>query len=86
MSIDIFGTLDYQSGISEDLINNGYYCTRQTVITVPHAVGTQIDGIKNIGMEFPLDFTYTVKAERLPTYEMDPSGNIGLKEEVHKSK
>ncbi len=82
VSIDIFGTLDYQSGISEDLINNGYYCTRQEQITVPHAVGTKIDGIKNIGMEFPLDFTYTVEAERLPTYEMDISGNIGEGGEV----
>lgn len=82
VSIDIFGTLDYQSGISEDLINNGYYCTRQEQITVPHAVGTQIDGIKNIGMEFPLDFTYTVTSERLPTYEMDASGNLGPGGEV----
>jgi hypothetical protein len=82
VSIDIFGTLEYESGISEDLINNGYYCTRQEQITVPHAVGTQIDGIKNIGMEFPLDFTYTVSTERLPTYEMDTSGNLGEGGEV----
>ena len=33
-------------------------------------------------MEFPLDFTYTVTSERLPTYEMDASGNLGTGGEV----
>ena len=57
IQIDIFGTLDYEEGISEDLINNGYYCTRQEQITVPHAVGTKIEGIENMtGKIFPADF------------------------------
>ena len=77
IQIEIYGTLDYEEGISEDLINNGYYCTRQEQITVPHAVGTKIEGIKNIGMEYPLDFTYTVSTDRSPTYEMDISGYLG---------
>jgi hypothetical protein len=82
VSIDIFGTLDYQSGISQDLFENGYYSTRREQITVPHAVGTKIEGIENIGMEYPLDFTYTVSVERVPTYEIDASGNMGEGGEV----
>ena len=43
---------------------------------MPHAIGTKIEGIKNLGMEYPLDFTYTISVDREPTYETPISGNL----------
>lgn len=82
VNIDIYGALEYNSGQAENIINNDYFCYRKEQITVPHSLSTQIEGIENIGMEYPLDFTYSINVEREPTYVIPESGNIGDDGEV----
>ena len=82
VSIDIYGNLAYQAGLSEDILENHYYDFRRKQISVPHAVGTKIEGIQNLGMEHPIDFNYTISVEREPTYEIPVSGNLDLNGEV----
>lgn len=77
ISMDIYGSLEYVSGQAESIIDNDYYCYRKEQLTVPHAIGTQLDGIQNIGMEYPLDFTYTISVDRDPVYHIPQSGSIG---------
>lgn len=80
VSIDIYGNLNYQSGLSESIIGDDYRDYRRYQHSVPHAVGTKIEGVKNLGMEYPIDFTYTISVDREPTYEIPVSGNLDKSE------
>lgn len=77
ISLDIYGSLEYVSGQAKSIIDNDYYCYRREQLTVPHSVGTKLEGIENIGMEYPLDFTYSISVDRSPTYHIPESGVIG---------
>jgi len=77
ITLDIYGSLEYVSGQALSIIDNDYYCYRKEQLTVPHSIGTKIQGIENIGMEYPLEFTYTISVDREPTYSIPESGTIG---------
>lgn len=76
VTIDIYGTLEYSGGLADEVINNNYYNYRRKQTSVPHALGTKIKGVENLGMEHPVDFTYAINVSRDPTYEVPLSGNL----------
>jgi hypothetical protein len=82
VSIDIYGNLEYEDGLSDRIINNDYYDYRVFQKSIPHALGSKIEGAENVGMEHPIDFSYTITVDREPTYEVPLSGNLDESGEV----
>lgn len=82
VTIDIYGTLEFKGGHSENIINNNYYNYRRKQNSIPHALGTKIKGVENLGMEHPVDFTYAINVNREPAYEMPLMGNLSEDGEV----
>ena len=72
---DIFGTLKYQEGLSEEIINSDYGCNLREQLTVPHGLRTTINGADSIGMETPIGFSYSISCQRNPEYNVPVDGN-----------
>ena len=57
-------------------ITDDYPCgIRKDQRTVPHAINTKIGGIKDAGIEYPLNFSYNIAATRNPSFQVPVSGN-----------
>jgi hypothetical protein len=82
VSIDIYGALNYQEGISENVISNDYYNYRNKQKSIPHGLTSKIEGIENVGMEYPLEFNYSISVDREPAYELPLSGKLSENGEV----
>ena len=73
-ALDIYGNIRYVEGNAEKIIND-QGCSRENQITVPHAVNTKINGSNDVGISYPLDFSYSISAARNPSFELPLSGN-----------
>ncbi len=72
---DVFGTLEYVEGLSEQIINSDYGCNVREQLTVPHGLRTTINGADSIGMESPIGFSYSISCQRNPEYNIPIKGN-----------
>ena len=73
-NLDIYGNLRYVEG-NADSITSNYGCSREDQRTVPHAINTKINGSDDAGINYPLDFSYSISANRNPCFELPLSGN-----------
>jgi hypothetical protein len=73
-NLDIYGNLRYVEGNSESITSN-YGCFMPNQKTVPHAINTKINGSDDAGINYPLDFSYSISASRSPCFELPISGN-----------
>ena len=74
LNLDIYGTLRYVEGNAEQVVSD-YNCMREEQLTVPHAINTKIEGSSDVGISYPLDFSYSISASRNPCFEVPLSGN-----------
>ena len=72
---DVFGTLDFEEGLGESIINSDYGCSIKEQLTVPHGLKTTINGADSIGMEVPIGFSYSITCQRNPEYNIPIEGN-----------
>ena len=72
---DIFGTLEYEEGLIEYIIDADYRCGIKEQLTVPHGLRTTINGADSVGMEVPIGFSYSISCQRNPEYNMPIEGN-----------
>jgi hypothetical protein len=75
LSLDIYGRMIYQSGLSESITNN-YGCIKETQLTVPHAINTKIEGSNDVGINYPLSFDYRISSRRTPEVPIPLSGKM----------
>ena len=50
---------------------------REGQLTVPHAMNTTVDGTSDVGLRYPLNFSYSISATRTPSFDLPISGNSG---------
>lgn len=72
---DVFGTLVFEEGLSDTIINSQYGCKTKEQMTVPHGLGTTINGADSLGMEVPIGFNYSISCERNPEYNIPTKGS-----------
>ena len=78
VNLDIYGTLRYVEGNAQSIIEsygNASPPLREGQRTVPHAIGTNIEGLPGVGMKYPLSFSYSIAATRNPVFGLPISGN-----------
>ncbi len=75
VEIDVYGRMHYEEGFSEKIIEN-YGCLKEDQHSVPHSVTTQIEGVQSVGIEHPLSFDYSIRANRVPEIPLPISGYI----------
>ena len=73
-NLDIYGSINYVEGTADRLTSDSA-CTKEDQRTVPHAVNTKINGSDDAGINYPLDFSYSISANRNPCFELPLSGN-----------
>jgi hypothetical protein len=81
LSIDIYGRMKYQEGLSESIIND-YQCLKENQFSVPHAINTKLIGASGIGIDYPLNFEYSISSNRSPEIPVPISGKIDEEGEV----
>ena len=75
LNIDIYGRMKYQDGLSE-LILNDYKCLKENQFSVPHAINTKLVGTSGVGIDYPLNFEYSISSNRTPEIPIPLSGKI----------
>jgi len=80
-NLDIYGNIRYVEG-NADRITSNYGCSKEDQRTVPHALNTKINGSSEVGINYPLDFTYSISANRTPCFELPISGNQDTNGEI----
>lgn len=63
--LDIYGRMKYQEGLSDSIIND-YGCLKENQFSVPHAINTKLVGTSGVGIDYPLNFEYSIYANRNP--------------------
>jgi len=81
LSLDIYGRMLYQSGLADSIIEN-YGCLKEQQISVPHAINTKILGASDVGIEYPLDFSYSITSTRNPEVPIPLSGKMSEEGEL----
>ena len=74
VNLDIYGNIRYVAGNAET-ITSDYKCIKEEQRTVPSAVNTKIEGSEDAGISYPLNFTYSIAAERKVSFQVPVSGN-----------
>ena len=72
--LDIYGNIRYVAGNAEK-ITSDYGCIREEQRTVPSAVNTKVEGSEDAGISYPISFSYTINAQRKPSFQLPVSGN-----------
>lgn len=75
LDLDVYGKMEYVDGWSEYILNE-MPCVRRRQYTVPHAMNTKVYGANGIGIDYPLNFNYTITANRYPEIPIPVSGFI----------
>ncbi len=73
VELDVYGKMEYVEGFA-DSITSTYHCFKEEQITLPHAVNTKILGADGIGINYPLNFNYSITANRVPEIPVPISG------------
>ena len=73
VELDVYGKMEYVEGFA-DSITSSYNCFKEEQLTIPHAVNTKILGADGIGIEYPLNFSYNIRANRVPEIPVPISG------------
>lgn len=81
LNIDIYGRMKYQEGLSESILND-YQCLKQNQFSVPHAVNTKLIGTSGVGIDYPLNFEYSISSNRSPEIPVPISGKLDEDGEV----
>ena len=81
LNIDIYGRMKYQEGLSESILND-YQCLKQNQFSVPHAINTKLIGTSGIGIDYPLNFEYSISSNRSPEIPVPISGKLDEDGEV----
>jgi hypothetical protein len=72
--LDIYGNIRYVAGNAEK-ITSDYGCIKEDQKTVPSAVNTKVEGSEDAGISYPISFSYTINAQRKPSFQLPVSGN-----------
>jgi len=75
LSLDIYGRMLYQSGLADSIISD-YGCIKENQLSVPHAINTKVEGASDVGIEYPLNFTYKITSRRNPEVPVPLSGKM----------
>ncbi|GEM_PF-3750300 len=81
LSIDIYGKMEYREGLSQSILDD-YGCLKENQFSIPHAVNTKLVGASGIGINYPLNFDYTISSQRSPEVPVPLSGKISEDGEV----
>lgn len=81
ISLDIYGRMKYQEGLSES-ITSEYGCIKENQFSVPHAVNTKLIGASGVGIDYPLNFDYSIYASRSPEVPVPIDGKDDLDGEI----
>ena len=73
VELDVYGKMEYQEGFADSVTAN-YECFKEEQLTIPHAINTKILGVDGIGIEYPLNFSYSIMANRAPEIPVPISG------------
>ncbi len=76
VDLDVYGKMNYEEGWSEHVLEN-MPCIRESRYTAPHAMNTKIYGANGVGIDYPLNFDYTISCNRYPDLTVPISGFIG---------
>jgi hypothetical protein len=79
--LDIYGRMKYQEGLSDSIIND-YGCLKENQFSVPHAINTKLVGASGVGINYPLNFEYSIYANRNPEVPVPISGKHGQDGEI----
>jgi hypothetical protein len=79
--LDIYGRMKYQEGLSDSIIND-YGCLKENQFSVPHAINTKLVGASGVGINYPLNFEYSIYANRNPEVPVPISGKYGQDGEI----
>ena len=85
INLDIYGTLRYVEGNGTEIIYNyDKVCPRlrEEQLTVPHGMTTNVDGLSDVGIKYPLGFSYSIAATRNTVFELPISGNLDESGEI----
>lgn len=74
VNLDVYGNIRYVAGNAESITSN-YGSLRDQQRTVPSSVNTTIEGSSEVGISYPLSFTYSISADRKTSFQVPVSGN-----------
>lgn len=75
LSIDVYGKMSYKEGLSMSILDD-YGCLKGDQLSVPHAINTKIEGASGVGIEYPLNFEYSISSNRSPELTVPVSGRM----------
>ena len=75
IDLDVYGKMEYSEGWSDHVLEE-MPCVRKRQYTVPHAMNTKVYGANGIGIDYPLNFNYTISANRYPELNVPIDGFI----------
>ena len=73
--------MEYREGLSQSILDD-YGCLKENQFSIPHAVNTKLVGASGIGINYPLNFDYTISSQRSPEVPVPLSGKISEDGEV----
>ena len=83
VNLDVYGNIRYVEGNAKKIISEyESSCVRNGQRTVPHAINTKIEGSSDVGINHPINFSYSISASRNPAFHLPISGNQDTRGEV----